>query len=197
MLIILLPELFWEYANNLWSDWHQRSLINISQFRCASFGSKMHQIPSFTLKAQVLMKGTHAGFSQCSKSSLISLKYILACFDYNFNASHVLRNIVFLINAAHISVKSTLHALWRIIDHTNHFNIFLVTPQIGRQESEAEIKYNLRSDYIVRMSLKMIPKITAVAVEPAMCGFFPNTTGMEAGTGCKPKVYWFGTHNST
>lgn len=46
--------LFWEYANNPWNVWHQRSLINISQFHCAAFGSEIEQHSTFSLRTRTM-----------------------------------------------------------------------------------------------------------------------------------------------
>lgn len=46
--------LFWEYANNPWNVWHQRSLINISQFHCAAFGSEIEQHSTFSLRTHTM-----------------------------------------------------------------------------------------------------------------------------------------------
>lgn len=64
MLIFLLLVLFWEYANNPWNDWHQRSLISISQFRRASLGSEMRQHPTFSLSTRTMqIKGGRSQYT--------------------------------------------------------------------------------------------------------------------------------------
>ncbi len=90
MLIFLLLVLFWEYANNSWNDWHQRSLISISQFHCASFGNEMRQHSTFSLSTRTMqIKGSRL---PCKVSSSCNLQKCelrgiwMECLTFNYRS---------------------------------------------------------------------------------------------------------------
>lgn len=81
MLILLLWVLFSEYANNLCNDWHWRSLINISQFLCASFGKEIYQ-HFISAHSRVQMKGVSCSSNLSGKGVMfnsVSLSIIHRC----------------------------------------------------------------------------------------------------------------------
>lgn len=53
--------LFWDYVNNLWNVWHQRSVINISQFHCAASGSgaELHSTSSPCARTMQIRAGDY------------------------------------------------------------------------------------------------------------------------------------------